>query len=290
MEIFVVGLIVYVVLSVIGEMAKKNKNAPPPQTGGGKVIPFPSDSNARRKTFQDVLREALDEASLEGKEAKDDAEGEYRSGDRYQGEGSSGAFGEGADADEASIWPSQRDGSLTGEEIMERMEDTPFSEDLSSEGLSSEGLSFEGLSSEGFSSEGLSSEGLNSLEGAPVTEDSLGGDSRWGSLGPISEDVFSFGSRPKSSTGSDELSRWEHEDATDFADDYADTTDSGFSYGEIGFSDSGSDASPIYVSRGLLTGDDDLLRGIIVSEIMNTPGGKSRQMRGVRGPNRFVRK
>lgn len=273
MELVIVGLIFYVILSVIGEVAKKNKNAPPSQTSGGQVIPLPRDPNARPKTFQDVLREALEEANLEGKEARDNAEGGYGSGDSYQGEGSSVAFGEGEDADEAGAWPPQRDGSLTSEEMMEHME----------EGYSSEGLSSEGLSAEGFSSEGISS-----LEGAPVVDGPRGGDTRWGSLGPITEDEHS-GSLPKSSTGSDEFSRWEDEDAVDFADDSEDTADSGLSYGEISYSDSGFDASPISMKGGLLTSDDDLLRGIIVSEIMNTPGGKSRQMRGARGPHRFVR-
>lgn len=267
MEVFIVGLIVYVILSVIGEVAKKNKNTPPPQTGGGKVIPFPSDPDARRKSFQDVLREALEEASLEG-------------------EGSKGPFGEGAGADEAGVWLPQRNGSLTSEEMMERME---------------EGFSSEGLSSENLSSEGFSSEGLGSLEGTPPTDGSLGGNTRWGSLesipeeshssgrlGPIPEDAHSS-SLLKSSAGGDEFSHWEHEDLVDFADDAESTTDSRFSYGEIGFSESGFDVSPIFLKRGLLTSEDDLLSGIIVSEILNTPGGKGRQRRGARGPRRFVR-
>lgn len=277
MEVFIIGLIVYVILSVIGEMVKKGKNAPPAQTGGGKPVPFPYDPAAKRKTFQDVLRETLEEAGLEGKDAKDDAAGEYRYGDGYQGEGSSAAFGEGADSSEAEAWPPQRDGSLTSGEMMPAMDDAPFTV-------------MEGAWEGTESGEGFSSEGLGSLEGFPATDGSLGEDTRWGSLGPIPEEERSSESLPKASMRGEEFSRWEQEDVediVDFADGFLDTTESGFSYEEVSFSDSGSNASPMFLRRGLLTSEDDLLSGIIVSEILNAPGGKSRLVAGARRQNRI---
>lgn len=279
MEVIIIGLIIYVISSVINEVAKKNKNAPnAPSTrtgggsgentgGGGKVIPFPSDPNTRRKTFQDLLREALEEASMESMEGKDlgeDSEGhsvgEYQFGDRHEGEGSGSSefFGKSTNtAGEYDTWPPQREGSLTGEEMMD-----PLSQ-------GSEGLSHEGFDSENLSFEGLSSEGHSSSEGDLATDSSLGGDTPWGSLGQVLEDEHSSGSLLKRSANSDDFSSLEQEDAEDFADIYDDTSDL-----------SNFDAVPMFSGRGLLSSEGDLLRGIIVSEVLNPPGGKNRRMGG----------
>lgn len=270
MEVIIIGLIIYVISSVINEVAKKNKNAPSTKTGGGngggggRVIPFPRDPDARRKTFQDMLREALEEASMEGKDFGEGSEGhsvgEYQFGDGHEGQGSgtSEFFGENAEATEIyDNWSPQREGSLIGEVVMEPL------------GQGSEGLSREGFDSENLSSEGLSSEGLGSFEGAPVTEGSLGGDVHWEGLGPVLEEEHLSGSLLKGSADSDDFSSWEQEDAEDFADDYVDTFDT-----------SNFDSVPTFAGRGLLSGEEDLLRGIIVSELLNSPGGKSRRMGG----------
>ncbi|HBL49472.1 MAG TPA: hypothetical protein DDZ65_04415 [Firmicutes bacterium] len=243
MEVFIVGLILYVILSVIGEVSKKGKNTPPTQTGGGKVIPFPSDPTARRKTFQDVLREALEEASLEGQDAQ-----------------------RGAD----DTFDTEMEGTFQG----------------------TEGTLFETESDAGFSSEGI-----GSLEGSPVADGSLGGslvadgslegDPRGGSLGPIPEDAYSSGGMLKSSLSEEELVRWEREDVVDFDDDFEDAADSRFSYGDIGFSDNDSNASSAFLHGGLLATEEDLLRGIIVSELMNARGGRSLLKRGACRTNRL---